>query len=681
MSSNGAQKKTYSIFGAGGAGLYTLWRLLSGKSKDGHPSSRQPAAGDTLELYDWGRYDFSKAHPGTREPGARVCTWHYQDDPTKSYLELGGMRYSDWDSTAKDANNGTATGHRVVTTVIQQLGLDKYSVPFNESTNPLFYLRTKNMFLNDFSSGRPAPYNVDHYGAAAQPDQGFSIVENLAVTATSGPQTRAEWDAFYQNGRIAADLPESSVFQKGDLLKDIGYWNLMYDQLGSEGYNYSADGNGYTSNVINWNSAVAFEANNEFTPGTQYKTLTTGYSGMFTALFHEIVKLAAAKHVDFKYYPDTRLHSVVQKDGKIHYTYATREKPWQKAGARTTDAAWLAMPRHSLELVAQATRYEQTGGLDVLNDQQVRLYLEAAIMQPSYKVGMFFDSAWWATATYAPQLTGYVVTADVIAQLAKEGFPPAYLSALQSIAGNPYSSAADLIGAVQQIVEQRLTVKQENQLTTAALRNTIGPSVTDTPIRQVVYFGNNAQDQSCTPIYGILSSYDDETFTTFWQELELGPDEQRRIPISEDDQPLQGPRKVPPKMVKMLRKQLAEIHFGPGSDYSMVPEPKEAAYIDWSLPPFNAGYHAWAAHYDIADVQQKIRKPSQMVPGADANIFIVGEAYSNDQAWVEGAYCTAESVLNDFFDLQPIIDDTHYPFICKVVKKAEPLVKTAGAAE
>ena len=106
------------------------------------------------------------------------------------------------------------------------------------------------------------------------------------------------------------------------------------------------------------------------------------------------------------------------------------------------------------------------------------------------------------------------------------------------------------------------------------------------------------------------------------------------------------------------------------ADYTAVPEPLEARYMDWSLPPFNAGYHAWAAHYDIADVQQKIRKPTQLVPGADADIFIVGEAYSNDQAWVEGAYCTAESVLNDFFDIEPLIDDTHYPFICKPVRSA-----------
>lgn len=660
--------KTYSIFGAGASGLYTAWRLLNGKPDHAHDHSKQLVKGDTLELYDWGQYDFTKEHTGNRAAGARVCTWHYQNDKSKSYLELGGMRYADWDGTP---NGG---GHRLVTTVISQLGLDKHSVPFNESTNPLFYLRGKNMYLNDISSTNPAPYNVDHYGAAASPDTGFSTVESLAVTSTTGPQTRAEWCTFYQKGRINVDLPESSIFQKGDLLKDIGYWNLMYDQLGSEGYQYTADGNGYTSNVINWNSAVAFQANNEFTPGAEYKTLTAGYSSMFNALFEEIEKLAKEKGVHFEYHPNTRLHSILEINKVIHYSIATRKNPNKKSAEKTTDAAWLAMPRYAIDLVAQATRYEDHKGLDVLNHQKVQLYLESAIMQPSYKVGMFFDKPWWTSQVaeppnYPPQLTSYEVTKDVLKKLAEQDFPPAYLKAIAApgkpaIMETPYASTTDFVKLVEQRIEARLTVKQEQQLLAAAERNTIGPSVTDTPIRQVVYFGNNALDQSGEGVYGLLASYDDEAFTSFWQELELGPNAQREIPISENTEPLNGPRKAPDIMVKMLRQQLAAMHFGPQSDYSAVPEPKETRYVDWSLPPFNAGYHAYAAHYDIGDVQQKIRKPSQLIPGQDANIFIVGETYSNDQAWVEGAFCTAESVLNDFFGITPIINDKDYPFIC-----------------
>lgn len=665
--------KTYSIFGAGAAGLYTAWRLLNGKTKHDKFKARQLGKGDTLELYDWGKYDFSPAHRGTRAAGARICTWHYRNDKTQAYLELGGMRYSDWDMRAKDANGGRAPGHRVVTTVIKQLGLDKYAVPFNESTNPLYYLRSKNFFLSDITSQNPAPYHANNYGAAGPPDNGFSIAESLSVTSTTGPQTRRQWDRFYRDGKIVADTGDTSVYQKGDLLKDIGYWNLLYDQLGSEGFNYAADGNGYSSNVINWNSAYAFQANNEFTPGNQYKTITIGYSGMFNALFDEIVKLAKQKGVRFAYYPNTRLHSVVARGKTIHYSYATREHPWQKAGSRATDAAWLAMPRHAIEQVAHGSRYEPQDGLDVLNHRKVQLYLEAAIMQPSYKIGMFFDQMWWSAdnqaanavpPVYPPQLTSYEVTPKVVAALRKQGFPAAYLKALTALIDTPYASAAALTGALEQATGERLTVKQEKSLLAAALNYTIGPSVTDTPIRQVVYFGNNARNANATPVYGLLASYDDEVYTTFWKELELEPDQEQEIPTSENVQPLAGPRKVPARMVKMLRKQLAEVHFGPNSDYTMVPEPLEAAYMDWSLPPFNAGYHAWASHFDIGDVQQKIRKPSQLIDGADARIFIVGEAYSNDQAWVEGAYCTAESVLNDFFGIEPIIDNREYPFIC-----------------
>lgn len=653
-------KKTYSIFGAGAAGLYTAWRLLSGETKSEKGKTKQLAAGDVLELYDWGNYDFLGTTDKTRPAGARVCTWHYNEDKTKSYLELGGMRYSAWDGTPD------GQGHRLVTTVIKNLNLDQFSVPFNESINPLFFLRNKQLYLNQISSTNPAPYDVKNNGACSEPDNGFSIVENLAVTNTTGPVTRTQWYDFYRNGRITANTPESSVFQKGDLLKDIGYWNLMFDQLGSEGYNYTADGNGYTSNVINWNAAVAFQTNNEFTPGNEYKTLTHGYSSMFNALFDAIVKLAKQKGIQFDYKPNTRLHSILNIDGKVHYTIATRENPNKKSASKITDVAWMAMPRGALDLIAQATRFEDHAGLDVLNHRKVQLYMESAVLQPSYKVGMFFTEPWWLTAKYPAPIISYELITSVLVTLGKQGFPKNYLDKMAkdtNLIEVPFASTGDMVQAVEACVQEKLTYVQEQQLLTASQRNTIGPSVTDMPIRQVVYFGNNALDQTTTPLYGVLASYDDEQYTSFWEELEYGNDDTEKTPFISNYQPLDGPRKAPKVMVKMLRQQLAYLHYGPDADYSAVPEPVETKYMDWSLPPFNAGYHAYAAHYDVCDVQRKIRKPSQLIHGADANIFIVGEAYSNDQAWVEGAYCTAESVLNDFFDIKPIINNVDYPFI------------------
>src|ERR1044071_3461143 len=103
------KNKKSSIFGAGDSGLYTAWRLLTGETATKKDQSKQLTKGDVLELYDWGQYDFSKQNPGTRAAGARVCTWHFQDDKSKSYLELGGMRYSDWNGDP----GPNAGGHRV----------------------------------------------------------------------------------------------------------------------------------------------------------------------------------------------------------------------------------------------------------------------------------------------------------------------------------------------------------------------------------------------------------------------------------------------------------------------------------------------------------------------------------------------------------------------------------------
>ena len=696
------KNKTYSIFGAGAAGLYTAWRLLQGKPANSKDTSKILEKGDILELYDWGKYQFSDKEKGTREAGARVCTWHYKDNPEASYLELGGMRYSAWDyKKTKDnpnPNDGNNPGHRLVTKTISEIGLEKYSVPFNEASDPLLSLRAKNMYTSEIDSKNPAPYNVNNYGADVGPDDGFTKIESVGINVSEDalPPTRNEWCKFYEKGKITKDLGDESIFEKGQKLKDVGYWNLAYDVLGQEGFSYLADGNGYSSNVVNSNSAQSFEVNNEFTPGTLYKTLTIGYSGIFSTLFQEIVKLAEEKGICFEYHSNTRLRSILENENEIHFTTASRKEPTKELKSKTCDAAFLAMGRHAIDLVAQATRYmdKKKGDFDVLNEDKVQLYLESVLMQPSYKIGMFFDSPWWrddipSPPKYPAKLNSYFLTQEGIKALQKDKFPAKYIKAIEkaaseaaqaklkaekqnkaydnsvtSIIDTSYSSEADFLTATETIVEANFSYKEKQQITGIAHLDTIGPSATDMPIRQVVYFGDNSRNKKGKKVYGILASYDDIRYTTFWKALEMGPKQERKIAESKDTQPLEGPRKAPAIMVKMLRQQLASLHFGSQASYNSIPEPLETKYMDWSLPPFNAGYHAYYSHYNIGDVQQKIRKPSSLVRGKDSNLFIVGSTYSNDQAWVEGAFCTAESVLNDFFNIEKLIDDKEYPFIC-----------------
>ncbi|NQY07154.1 MAG: hypothetical protein HRT68_13445, partial [Flavobacteriaceae bacterium] len=402
----------------------------------------------------------------------------------------------------------------------------------------------------------------------------------------------------------------------------------------------------------------------------EYKSLTKGFSYLFTSLFDKVEKLAKHKKIKFHYHPDTRLRSIIEHKNVIHYTTATRKNPDKKEDERTTHAAFLAMPRSAIELVAQATRYDDKSGNDVLNHEKVQLYLESVLIEPSYKIGMFFHEEWWKEsggAKYPAKLTSYFLTDHSADSLEGKGFTKNQIKELKAdknIIETSYDNEADFIDAVQSCLSTSLSYDQKNTISAAAELDTIGPSATDMPIRQVVYFGDNALKKSKKPVYGILASYDDIYYTTFWKSLELGTKGTRKIPESRDTQPLEGPRKATDVMVKMLRKQLAVLHYGPQADYTLVPEPLETRYMDWSLPPFNAGYHAYKSHYNMGDVQQMIRKPSQLVKGVDANIFIVGETYSNDQAWVEGAFCTSESVLNDFFGIKPIISEKHYPFIC-----------------
>jgi hypothetical protein len=64
-------------------------------------------------------------------------------------------------------------------------------------------------------------------------------------------------------------------------VNDIGFWNLIKDQVSQEGYEFLANAGGYYSNTINWNSAEAFPYMvGDFSANTVYKTIKEGYDSI-----------------------------------------------------------------------------------------------------------------------------------------------------------------------------------------------------------------------------------------------------------------------------------------------------------------------------------------------------------------------------------------------------------------
>lgn len=579
----------YKIFGAGPAGLYTAWRLVTGGTL---------AKEDSVELIEWGRYDFDGPGSGTRAPAGRICTHHYNNDPNQSYVELGGMRYIEWDPKQ-------AQGHQLVTKTIEMLGLGQHVADFNTADDPLFYLRNRHIYQGQLGKdGVKAPYETPGHNERPA-DSLFAHVSSLMIGSRS-LHSRAVQCEFYSSGALPMDF-NSFVYEPQSPVGNIGYWNIFYDQVANEAYDYASDAGGYTSNVISWNAADAAIYNGEFAPGGTFKTLSTGYSHLFSELYNAAKAAAQKNGIDFKLTQNTRLHSIwATADGQIVYRTAPASDPYASPSqSLKAHYAFLCMPPHSVELVASASRYETRSGLiDFLNDIKVQNYLQSVVLQPSFKVAMFFDRDWWTTTPYPPKLSS------------------------------------------------------------PTRKNVYGPTITDLPLRQIYYFGNNATGNVAEPIYGVLASYDDMQYTTFWQEMQLPSTERRTVPLSRDFQPLRGPAAAPLTMERMLLLELAKVHYGNPDGAWEIPPPKQTSFMNWGLNPFGAGYHAWASHYDIGDVMQRIRAPARMAGATKANVFITGSVFSNDQAWVEGAFCTAESVLVEFLKLKTIADTSKYPLIC-----------------
>jgi len=478
----------YVIVGAGAAGLYTAYRLLSSGSLN---------QGDTVNLYEW-----------SNRPGGRIYTYTFPPPVGSNglYCEFGGMRFATDPNFPNPAK--IAEGHVLVQQMIIALGLQGKVVPFLQSANRLYYLRGKNLYeqsLKNSVAGLPYNFNTEFTqfinSIPKVPPPYYTADTILGQIATvfapglgSSNADRGKWCKYYATGAVGANNGTTS-FPAGTPMRDIGYWNLLYDQLGDEGFDYVADGTGYESNVINWNSADAMQANNDYGSTSVYSRLDGGYGLLFEALANQITTLAAS-------YPGSgitysaQLTSLAESrtDNTTICTFAPTYwgpppiPPVVPIPPVAADVLFLALPRRALELVAQGS-----GPNYMLNAAPVKYLLESSLDQPAIKVVMVFDQAWWlpGQCTYPPKL----------------GWPT----------NGPKPPPSQWVG---------------------------GATITDLPLRMVYYFANNVPGgpgANGGP-YVLLASYDDMNYSSFWREVEITGD----YPVAPSRmlKPLQGPTSV-----------------------------------------------------------------------------------------------------------------------------------------
>ncbi len=166
-----------------------------------------------------------------------------------------------------------------------------------------------------------------------------------------------------------------------------------------------------------------------------------------------------------------------------------------------------------------------------------------------------------------------------------------------------------------------------------ALGLSSGRAVTDLPARQLYYFGTEPGRPPGSSGAATMA-YFDEPAIDFWSGLR-----------NMEEPNATGLTMLDPKgpMASELVRQIVIVH-----GLKEAPAVSSAGFIDWGGEPYVSGWHTWKQGAKSWEVMPAVRTP---LPGTA--LHIVGEAWSTDQGWVEGALQTVEALLVEDLKLAP----------------------------
>ncbi|ULQ57685.1 FAD-dependent oxidoreductase [Flavihumibacter rivuli] len=405
---------------------------------------------------------------------------------------------------------------------------------------------------------------------------------------------------FPQVAKLSGEKLEKFLQQAtldGTPLYEYGFWNILAKVMSNEAYQVARTTVGYDSLGMNANAVNCIAEYFNFTPDVKYYLFNEGYDSVPWAL-QQRFEAAGGEVI---------MNTWLQGFDEIKMADGSRGVEMQFAGNNTNytvqaKALVLAMPKRSLELL------EQKGPvMDPHRAPHVRYLMNAVEPVDLYKMFLAYPRPWWEKAFV-----------------------------------------------------------------------TQGRSLTDIPVRQCYYWGVEGRQTGGDPnnTNALLMAYDDMSSSEFWggmrnrplgsgdavrwttpgnklvKELMSGPRnfDRKKMPHAQKDKNNDWGKRLrenwdkhtaPKKMVEEMHRQLGVIH-----NISDAPAPMEAAFKDWSDDPYGGAVHFWNPGYKPWEVLQAMTQPVSDFP-----CFVVGEAYSTNQTWVEGALQTAEIVLQKHFKL------------------------------
>lgn len=550
-----------AIIGAGVSGLYSAYRFMTDKCN--------PLNGNQVQIFEMSHRIGGRLESVTL-PGMEISG------------ELGGMRYM--------------TSQEIVTNLIEKVfadELDHIPFPMGQSDHLFGYFRKQRMKMNAWDEAQAKGEKFQTRYFLNEGDLGFSA-DQLFNKVVYDVLAADPWFMSCYADKIIHDptKPYDYSFEidrrtwniikpkltyhfpgpyNGLKVNDIGFWNLIKDQVSQEGFTFLAEAGGYYSNTINWNAAEAFPymVGDFSDASTEYRTIKDGYDKIAYALADAYLQEPGSN-----IWMGNRLDTFSKNEtGEYNYTLEFYNEDTQSHWSLQANSIILAMPRRSLELLDQNNFF-----FDIDTQRVLQKNMASVIKEPSLKILMGFEYPWW----------------------------------------------------------------QQDFGTMS------GHSITDLPLRQCYYFGKDPDDSHSL----FLGSYNDMRTVTFWQALadvkgEAGPDRELFQPKATGhslkaafDEHLLS-HQATQVMVDEAMNQIRELHGNVN-----IPSPYVTWYKDWGKDPYGGGYHAWKANYDVDAMMKFMRQPMPT-----ERIHICGEAYSDQQGWVEGAFCVAENMLEDHFDL------------------------------